>query len=74
MHIAQPVIMVGWVLIVDASLKRKAGGGDIGYYPFLFPDRIDRAMNGSCAVLHVWVLLVTGRHLGVQCRDDIRIG
>lgn len=72
--IAEPVVGVGPVLVVQAALEGEAGGGDVGDYPLLFPARFRGLADGPGAVGEQGVLLVPPGHIGDEGRVDEGVG
>lgn len=72
--IAEPVVGVGPVLVVQAALEGEAGGWDVGDYPLLFPARFRGLADGPGAVGEQGVLLVPPGHIGDEGRVDEGVG
>ena len=74
MRIAQPIIVVGGILVVDAGLELEATGGHVGNDPLAVPDGIGASTDGRGAEAQVRVLLLAGGQAGVQLGIDVGIG
>lgn len=72
--IAEPVVGIGPVLVVQAALEGEAGGGDVGDYPLLLPAGFRRLADGPGPVGERGVLLVAPGHVGDEGRVNEGVG
>lgn len=72
--VPEAVVMIGGVFVVDANLEGEAGGGHVGDDPVAVPDGIGGAADGRGAEAHVRILPVPRGQVGVELREEIRVG
>ncbi len=72
--ITQPVIVVGGVLVIDASFKLEPSRRDVGEDPFAIPYGVGRSSDGRRTKSHVRILFMPRWKTGVQLAVDIWIG
>lgn len=71
--IAESVVVVSRIFIVDASFKLEPSRRDIGEDPFAIPDGVGRSSDGRRTKSHVRILFVPRRKTGVQLAVDVWI-
>lgn len=69
--VAEAIVVVGGVLIVDASFELETGRGNVRYDPFAIPDGIGGSSDGWGTESHVRILLVSGWEVDVQLGQDV---
>ena len=73
MNVAESIVVVLRVFVVDASFELEATGWHIGDDPFAIPDRVGGFPNGWCTVPHVWILLMPRMESGIQLHIHVRV-
>lgn len=64
--IAQPIIVIARVFIIEPALEEEAGFGHIRNYPFRVPLWIGVAMYGRGSNCQIWILLMPLGRIGAE--------
>ena len=68
--VAQSIVMVSWIFVVDTALEPEARGGYIGHDPVAVPYRVGVLAYGLCTPHQRGVFLVSCWEGGVQLGDN----